>query len=644
MNKKYRICFLGYQILSDLARNVIDSLDLPDTEVYLADCNVETLHATVESAVTEGYEMFVAGSANAAEFRRHFHQHLVEISLRPVDYLIAIKKALSLGSKPVLAVYRYGRQLDLPLLENLSGVSLRTIVYEDTAGLHHGILESDGDVIVGAGHANKLAAELSRKSVLLYPGEDSIRSAIRRARTLCAELEREMQKTRIVQTILNDAPIGLIVTDAAGRVSLFNRAARQYSQTRNEKMQGRYLSDLLPSLSPETFLESGERQSDQRRLVNGAMMRCVHVRIQDRDRFMGVLTTLYPDNTRKKKADVNPAEKFRAAANFSDAAGSSPALEQAFRAARQAAESEYPLVITGEPGTGRNFLAQCVHNVSRERKEPFVRINLAALPDQDAARVLFGSESDLGLRQGLLELAEKGTVVLSNLSLATRPVQECLLQAVKEGRFLRLGGITPVPLATRIILIAEAPQAAVTTGAAATAGPAPTATNTAVPPGILPGLWHLLSVLKVEVPPLRERREEIPALFRMFAAQEAALAGRPRALKTSEEVLRYYSWPGNLNELSAVSRRYTTLSAETASITPVMRHQLLIQAIGEENLFREILSRHPALRNAAKSPAEELLAGLRDLKQILKYNNSTIAERLSLSRTTLWRLTNEKED
>lgn len=161
------------------------------------------------------------------------------------------------------------------------------------------------------------------------------------------------------------------------------------------------------------------------------------------------------------------------------------------------------------------------------------------------------------------------------------------------------------------------------------------------PAGILPGLWHLLSVLKVEVPPLKERREELPALFRMFAAQEASLAGRgrARALKASEEVLRYYSWPGNLNELSAVSRRYTALSAETASITPVMRHQLLIQAIGEENLFREILSRHPALLNAAKSPTGELLAGLKDLKQVLRYNNNTIAEKLSLSRTTLWRLT-----
>ena len=89
---------------------------------------------------------------------------------------------------------------------------------------------------------------------------------------------------------------------------------------------------------------------------------------------------------------------------------------------------------------------------------------------------------------------------------------------------------------------------------------------------------------------------------------------------------------------------YTALTAETASITPVMRHQLLIQAIGEENLFREILSRHPALLTAAKSPAEELLAGLKDPKQVLRYNNNTIAEKLSLSRTTLWRLTSGREE
>ena len=198
MNKKYRLCFLGYQNLTELARSALAGMELPDTEVRLADCNVETLQKTVDQAIADGYDYFIAGSANAAEFRRHYKAHLTEITLRPVDYLLAINKALKIGRSPVLVLYRHGRPVDLPLLEDLSGISLETIVYEDSADLQEGILHAAGDVVVGAGHANELAMELGRKAVLLYPGEDSVKSAIRRARALAVELEKEARRSRTI--------------------------------------------------------------------------------------------------------------------------------------------------------------------------------------------------------------------------------------------------------------------------------------------------------------------------------------------------------------------------------------------------------------------------------------------------------------
>ena len=629
MEKNYRICFLGYRNLSVMARSAIGSLALPDTEIRLEDCNVETLQKTVDKALLDGFEIFIAGSANAAEFRRHYHAHLVEIHLRPIDYLLAVKKALMLGHKPVLALYRYGRTVDLPLLESLSGVSLLSFQYEDSAELHERIRNTAGDVIIGAGHANELAESLGKKSVLLYPGEESVKSAIRRARNLAAELVQEIQKNRTVQTIINDAPIGLIVSDVDGNITLFNRAARNYAQLGGSHFQlkGRQLSEILPALDPMEFLHSGEPETDERRLINGAMMRCVFVRIQDRGRIVGVLTTLYPDNSRRKKEDKPVPEQFLVRSSWNDVIGDSPTVKALIQGAKSFASSAYPLLVTGEPGTGKTFYAILIHASSKRKKDPCIPVNTAAIPNGKAAEILFGTEGPQGIRPGLFETAGNGTILLQNLNLASKIVQSCLFQAVSDSSFLRVGGITPVELSARIITILD------------TAPKETERIQNSPAESIFPPLFQLLSVLSLRIPSLRERREDVPALFDFQAAQEIASEGKKQRLKASSEVLRYYSWPGNLFELSSVCKRYAFLLSQADGATANTRHLLLLQAIGEEKLYEEILNRHPALRNAAKSPAEEVLAGLEDMKRILKYNNETIAEKLSLSRTTLWRIT-----
>lgn len=631
MDKKYSIFFLGYRNLSVMARSAIESLSLPDTEIHLEDCNVETLRKTVDQALRDGFEIFIAGSANAAEFRRHYHAHLVEIHLRPIDYLVAVKKALELGQKPVLALYRYGRPVDLALLNSLSGISLLSFQYEDSAELQEGILNTAGDVIIGAGHANELAESLGKKSVLLYPGEDSIKSAIRRARNLAVELEQEIQKSRTIQTIVNDAPIGLIVSDVDGNITLFNRAARNYAQLNGPRLQlkGRQLSEILPALDPKEFLRSGEPETDERRLINGAMMRCVFVRIQDRGRVVGVLTTLYPDNSRRKKEDKPVPEQFLVRSSWNDVIGDSPTVKALIQEAKSFASSAYPLLVTGEPGTGKTFYARLIHASSKRKKDPCIPVNTAAIPDSRAAEILFGTEGPDGVRPGLFETAGSGTILLQNLDLASKIVQSCLFQAVSDNSYLRVGGVTPIELTARIITILD------------TAPEEPARLTASTAEGIFPPLFQTLSVLSLRIPSLRERRADVPALFDFQAAQETASDGKKQRLKASSEVLRYYSWPGNLIELSSVCRRYAFLLSQADSATANTRHLLLLQAIGEDKLYEEILNRHPALRNAAKSPAEEVLAGLEDMKRILKYNNETIAERLSLSRTTLWRITRD---
>lgn len=620
MSKKYRICFLGYGKLSEIAKPVLENLEYEDTEVLLADCNVETLPATVDRALESGYEMFIAGSANAAEFRRYSYAHLVEISIGTVDYLVAIKKAMLLGTSPVIAAYSYGRAVDVSLLEELSGVSLETVIYEDSAELRSGLFSASGDVIIGASHANELAAEMGKKSVLLYPSENSVLNAVRRARNICMELDKDTQKTKTVQAIVNNAPIGFIVSDENGLITLFNRAARQYTQIGSAKIRGKSLSDILPALSPEDFICSDLREQDRRRLINGAMIRCVQSRIEDGKNILGVLTTLYPDNSRHRQQEELGGQQFAAHATWRDVIGNASSMKSAVRQANAYAGSDYPLVIAGEPGTGRDLISQCIHNGSLRAREPYLPVNTTSLSDRDAARILFGYEENGSVHPGLLELARKGTVVLHNLEASSFVVQSCLLEAVTQQRFLRIGGVVPVPFQARFVtILSDSDQTR----------------------NINPELLTSLSVLRLNMPPLRARKEDILPLFSFFITQEHDISHR-RAQAVPTEVLELYSWPGNLFELSAVCKRYAFLLSQGANQTANARYLLLVQAIGEDALLQEILARYPALTRIGSSRREEVIPGIETIKRILKYNNEKIADRLAVSRTTLWRITKEK--
>ena len=614
MEKSFKICFLAYGALFEAAQKVIDSLEYDDTEILLLECNVETLPKAVDRGIAEGCEAFIAAAANAAEFVRYSHEHLVEIRLSNVDYLLAIKEAAKLGERSVIASYRYGRAVDQALLEELSGVPLKVLSYEDGSELYHGIANTEADVVIGASHAVQIANELQKKSVLLRFSEGSIRAAIQRARGLIIELHKTTRNSRITQAIIHYAPFGMTVSDEQGRIVIFNQALRRLTGLEGAHVQDRLLSEVIPPISPEEFLESDARQTDQRRLINGAMLRYVQTRIEDKHRVIGVLTTVYPDNARRSKQ--TGADSYRALGTWKEVAAKSGSMQAMIREAKLLADQPHPLVIEGESGSGKNFYAQCIHNGSLRAKEPYMTINAAALPDQEATRVLFGSEDVTGVHMGLLELAQGGTVVLQNLPGATPVVQSCLLQVLSERQFLRLGTTMPIPFQARFITCLSSDK-----------------DHANMPEA----LWQRLSVFRLPVPPLRERKEDILPLFAAFAAQEMGASYR-RVGNELRDLIQFYSWPGNMAELSSVCKRYAFALRQVERPTANARANLLIEAIGEDALFAEILRQYPALNNPAVENAQEVFAGIDRMKQLLKYNNDKIAERLSLSRTTLWRL------
>jgi transcriptional regulator of acetoin/glycerol metabolism len=224
---------------------------------------------------------------------------------------------------------------------------------------------------------------------------------------------------------------------------------------------------------------------------------------------------------------------------FSDLIGDAPTFRSAVELARQAANHDWPILLVGESGTGKELFAQAIHRASCRRLGPFVALNLSTLPKDLVASELFGYEegafsgAQRGGKRGKVELAHGGTLFLDELGDMPAEIQAGLLRFLEEGQIVALGSERPRRVDVRVI-------------AAMNVDPAQ-----AVEQGRLRlDLFHRLNVFRLVLPPLRERREDLPQLVRHLLDREG-FSDREVAPEVME-LFRQYAWPGNIRELRNV--------------------------------------------------------------------------------------------
>ncbi len=229
----------------------------------------------------------------------------------------------------------------------------------------------------------------------------------------------------------------------------------------------------------------------------------------------------------------------KAVAGFHGLIGSSPAMEQLFRQIRQVAPVDSPVLITGESGTGKELVARAIHAESRRRRQRFLAVNCGAFTDTLLESELFGHEQGaftgaVRRHQGIFEQAHGGTILLDEIGEISMPMQIKLLRVLQQQTFMRLGGIEEITTDVRILA----------------------ATNSDLRGAIeqktfRDDLYFRLNVVPLGLPPLRERREDIPVLVKHIMEQKSRELGRPQPAIESEALvaLQRYFWPGNIREL-----------------------------------------------------------------------------------------------
>lgn len=312
----------------------------------------------------------------------------------------------------------------------------------------------------------------------------------------------------------------------------------------------------------------------------------------------------------KRKADAKHP------AGFSKIIGRDKKMKDVFRQILNIAEYDYPVHIFGETGTGKELVAEAIHKISSRKKGPFVPINCGALPESLIESELFGHvkgafSGAIRDRKGRFELADGGTVFLDEVAELSKYMQAKLLRFLQDGKFEKVGGEKTVSVNVRVI----------------------SATNKDLKNEMKKNrfrddLYYRINVVPVHLPPLRERKSDIPFLVDHFLEQATRQYNRSPVVVSDEAMvfLTEYSWPGNVRELQNAIQ-YSFVKSHGIEISP----DDLPMEINDARLFMNVNATSRKLDVARVELAMEKTGG----------NKAKAARLLKVGRATLYRFFNE---
>ena len=264
--------------------------------------------------------------------------------------------------------------------------------------------------------------------------------------------------------------------------------------------------------------------------------------------------------------------------------GEAPAMQEVFRAIGRLAHSNITVLINGESGTGKELVARALHRHSPRSSQPFIALNMAAIPKDLMESELFGHEKGAftganSKREGRFEQADGGTLFLDEIGDMPADTQTRLLRVLADGEFYRVGGHVPVNVDVRIIAATHQDlESLVQQGA------------------FREDLFHRLNVIRIHIPKLAERREDIPKLMQYFLAQAAEeLGGETKILlPEAEQFLTGLDWPGNVRQLENCCRWITVMASgrevHLRDLPPELGTSIASPIALEHSDWRELLS------------------------------------------------------
>ena len=636
-SRKPRIILISYKGLTRLVRSILPEY-AERAEIRIIDKVFEEAAEIANDLVTNGeVDVLMSAGANAAYLKDSFGTPVVQVQVRGVDMMRAIQKARKMSDK--IAVITYAQtDSDLEETKDLLSLDIEQRCYytvDDAREIFSELAHRGFRVIIGSSLITELAESQGLIGILVY-SRNSVRRAIEDAIEIARIRFVEEQRAESVRIILGHLKEAVVAVDQNCRIVLFNPAMEELTGLTFEDCRGKVFEDLLPNFKLKGTIKSGRSVLEKIERIKKRTVVSNRVPIFYNGAITGAVLTIQDARTYSRVdrniRSRNGRIKYQAPHTFSDIIGESQTMKNACQLANQYARTDATILLTGETGTGKELFAQSIHNASVRREKPFVAVNCAAIPENLLESELFGYEegsftdSRPGGQVGLFELAHTGTIFLDEIADMPVSLQTRLLRVLQEKMIMPLGG-DPVAINVRVIA----------------------ATNRNLESAIKAGdfrqdLYYRLNILRVGLPPLRERGDDTISLAKSFLSNRLSAVISDEEIDTLIETVAPhfpgYSWPGNVRELENMAERLTAmcLTSRSGPSIQLTRNQLTA-------VLSEMYTKQPVGRNGPDGNPESLKEHVEQTEyqricqavEECNGNISAAARKLKLSRTTLWR-------
>lgn len=437
----------------------------------------------------------------------------------------------------------------------------------------------------------------------------------------------------IMKLVIENSTGGFLVINPQGYIIFINKGYEEFLGRKAKDIIGKYVKDILPNTRLPIVAETGipefgawQKQGDKYLCGN-------RIPLYLDGHLVGVMAQLVFQNPEEVKVLIDQLSQMRSKLeyykeelhniwsskhSFDTIVGQSKEIMDTIRLAQKAANSDSTVLIMGETGVGKEVFASAIHSHSRRAKKPFIKVNCAAIPYELLESELFGYEEGAfsgakkGGKPGKFELAQDGTIFLDEIGELPLKMQPKLLRVLQEKEIERVGGVKTIKVNACVI----------------------TATNKNLEGLVKEGsfrsdLFYRLNVIPITIPPLRERREDIP-LYVDFALKKVTAKHKRGDFTIRPEVIKAlvsYSWPGNVRELFNVLEQMINLCDG---------NELTLQDIPPAILGREGIKNQrsiTSLKSEMEEAEREIL--LRALEEA-KGNKNMAAKLLGIHRITLY--------
>jgi len=438
--------------------------------------------------------------------------------------------------------------------------------------------------------------------------------------------QNDKPSNSVTDIILESISDGVFTVNHEWRIMSFNRAAEEITGVPREEAIGRFCWEVFRSNMCEgncalrrTMQEGRSFVSSSTYIINSDKKR-IPISVStaplkdESGEILGGVET-FRDNTVVEELRRKLSGSFQQG----DMVSCSHAMKKIFAVLPQIAESDSTVLIEGETGTGKEIMAKSLHDLSGRRNKPFVAINCGALPDTLLESELFGYKAGAFTnaaqdKPGYFSLAEGGTILLDELGETSPAFQVKLLRVLEEREFLPLGGVKKITINVRILA----------------------ATNKNLESMVEQGtfrndLFYRINIVRLALPPLRERKEDIPLLIERFIDRMNRLRGKavsgiePEAL----ERLMAHHYPGNIRELENIIEHAFILCTQG----PIGLHHLPSHLSGPTNITPPA-NRHSSMSQIHQATEREVILAALERN---KYNRLATAKELGMHKSTLFR-------